>query len=148
MTKYVIIIALAFLSMSCIDWGLEELPLHSNAEILNFRYEYRYSVNNTNGFPRLEYRIMNNAITISGDQVTNVLTIPAPSGTFTADIASNVKLTNLVGYCDISDAARIEPLDGAPVLGTVGDWSQTRSYKVTAADGTTKVWKITTRFAN
>lgn len=145
MKKYFIIIGLVLFSTSCIDWGLDTLPLLSDAEIVNFRYEYRWSVDNTNGFPRLEYKVLTTNTTFSGTNITCDIKIPAPSGTFTADIAAKVNLTNIVGYCDISNAATIEPIGTAPVLGTVGNFSQPCSYKVTAADGTSKTWTVTAK---
>jgi hypothetical protein len=147
MKKYFIIIVLAFLSTSCIDWGLDTLPLLSDAEIVNFKYEYRYSVNNANGFPMLAYVILPAKTTFSGTNITCEITIPKPSGTFTADVAAKVNLTNIVGYCDVSNAAIIAPIGSSPVLGTVGNFSQPCSYKVTAADGTSKTWIVTTSIA-
>jgi hypothetical protein len=144
MNKYLMVIGIMFLSVSCLEWGLDELPLHSEAEILNFRFEYRYAVVNDNGFERLAYVTLNNNFTINENQVTNVLSIPEPSGTFTPEIMSQVGLNNIIGYCDISNAATIEPFEGAPVLGTIADFSQPVKYKVTAADGTVKIWTIVT----
>lgn len=145
MNKYIsIIIGLAFMLSSCIDVGLDELPLHSNAEIVNVTFEYRYSVENEHGYPMLAYVILSNAMTTNGNEIENVLAVPPPSGDFTAELASQVDLTNIVGYVDLSDAATIEPIDGAPELGTVADFSQPRKYRVTAADGTSKVWTLVT----
>ena len=44
-------------------------------------------------------------------------------------------LSSLWVYVSISDAATVTPLDGAPKLGTPGDFSANRTYRVTAADG-------------
>ena len=42
---------------------------------------------------------------------------------------------------DLSTAARITPLNGAPKLGNPGDFSAKEfKYQVTAADGTKKEW--------
>lgn len=147
MKRYILFIGIAFLSVSCIDWGLDELPLHKDAEIISFAFEYRYTVINVNGFERLEYRILTNTMTISDGQVTNVLTIPPPSGTFTAEIASQIDLDNIVGYASVSNAATIAPVDG-PVLGKIGDFSQPVRYKVTAPSGANKIWTVTTTLSD
>jgi hypothetical protein len=42
----------------------------------------------------------------------------------------------------ISTAAKITPLNGSPLLGVPGDWSKTNEYRVLAADGSVKDWKI------
>ena len=43
---------------------------------------------------------------------------------------------------NLSTAAVIAPQDGAPTLGVPGDFSTTRRYLVTAANGTKKDWTI------
>lgn len=60
-----------------------------------------------------------------------------------ADQKGKVKADNLVVVLNISTAALIEPIDGAPMLGVPGDWSKTNKYKVTAASGETKEWSVT-----
>ena len=47
-----------------------------------------------------------------------------------------------MGKFNLSTAAVIAPQDGAPTLGTPGDFSTTRRYVVTAAYGTKKDWTI------
>ena len=151
MNKYLVIIVMVLISNSCInflEWGLDELPLNGEAEIQNFSFEYRFTVVNENGFPQLEFRTMVTAVTIDNTNVNCVVTVPGPSGSFTEQIAGQVNLTNLVGYCTLSPAAIIEPLDNAPRLGSVGNWSQSpHRYKVTAADGSTKTWNVTVSMA-
>lgn len=62
---------------------------------------------------------------------------------FPADQKSEFTPKKLVVILNISSAAKIEPMEGAPVLGKPGDWSKVNKYKVTGADGSTKVWTIT-----
>ncbi|MDE7236705.1 MAG: hypothetical protein K2N66_02660, partial [Paramuribaculum sp.] len=51
--------------------------------------------------------------------------------------------SELVVVLNISTAAVIEPLDGAPALGVPGDWSKPNKYQITAANGKKKVWTVT-----
>ncbi len=151
MNKYLFIIVMVLISSSCIDfleWGLDELPLNDEAEIQTFFFEYRFTVVNENGFPQVEFRTMETAVTKDNTNINCVVTVPGPSGFFTEQVAAGVNLTNLVGYCTLSPAAVIEPMDNAPRLGGVGNWSQSPyRYKVTAADGSTKTWTITVSMA-
>ena len=63
-------------------------------------------------------------------------------------LVKNSLLLMLVLVCssclkvNLSTAAVIAPQDGAPTLGTPGDFSTTRRYVVTAANGTKKDWTI------
>lgn len=47
-------------------------------------------------------------------------------------------------YVSISDAATLSPLNGAPKLGTPGDFSEDRLYRVTAADGSSQDYVLKT----
>ena len=145
--KYLFFIGLAFLSVSCIDWGLEDLPNADGAEILDFDFEYRYATTNENGFEKMEYVTLSTVATIGESNVDNVVTIPEPSGSFTDELAAQITLSNIVGYANLSDAAKIEPVGGASTLGTVGNFSGSVQYKVTAASGQTKTWTVTTTLA-
>lgn len=141
---YLILMILTILTPGCINWGLEELPTYQEADILDFDFEYRYTVKNDNGVEQLAVKTLNTDATISGNTVNNNVTVPAPSGSFTENIAAQVSLTNIIGYVKLSTAALIEPLEGAPELGTKGDYSKTLKYKVTAANGETKIWTVNT----
>ena len=75
--------------------------------------------------------------------ITCKLTVPTASGSFTDAVRQNVSLSNLIAYIDLSTAARIMPLNGAPKLGSPGDFSSKEfKYQVTAADGTKREWTI------
>ena len=75
--------------------------------------------------------------------ITCKLTVPTASGSFTDAVRQNVSLSNLIAYIDLSTAARIMPLNGAPKLGSPGDFSAKEfKYQVTAADGTKREWTI------
>ena len=69
--------------------------------------------------------------------------LEAYNGSFTDAVRQNVSLSNLIAYIDLSTAARIMPLNGAPKLGSPGDFSAKEfKYQVTAADGTKREWTI------
>lgn len=53
-------------------------------------------------------------------------------------------LSKLWVYVNISEAAIVKPLDGAPTLGKPGDYTQDRMYRVTAADGSYQDYIIRT----
>lgn len=54
----------------------------------------------------------------------------------------NVKLTSIWAYAAIPNAANIAPQNGSPELGKPGDFSKATSYKVTAADGSSKTYTV------
>lgn len=153
-----IIAGLVFLSLtilpSCLKSGLDELPSFSGADITNISFEYRYqdlSAQSPDGEAvvrsvTLEAPIKN--IDPTANAVTVTLEVPEADGTFTASERAKVALTNIVCLTSISTAAIIEPVDGAPLFGRPGDFSTPRTYQVTAADGTTKIWGITVTALN
>ncbi len=141
-------ILILFLSTSCLESGLDELPLLDGAEIKNVNFEYRYSIKNTNGFEKMEYKVLTTTTTFNGTAIDCKVKIPAPSGTFTSQIASQVNLTNIVGYFDVSLAAVVEPVENSPVLGKIGNFSQPCTYKVTAANGKSANWTLNVSLAN
>ena len=128
---------------SCLEHGLKDLPVYENANITDFYFEYRYTVTQ-NGITVNNFMRLTNASRTIGDQtITLKVSIPGVSGTFTEAERAKVNLSNIVGYCYISTAATIEPVDGAPKPGTAGNFTAPVKYKVTAADGkTSKIWTI------
>jgi hypothetical protein len=137
---------------SCLKSGLEELPAFEDTEIANIFFEHRYLDPNekwTDGssvvqFQRLDVtkEIKTNEAA-SEDSVIVTLSIPMASGSFTSEERQKVTLENIVCFMNISTAAKIAPLDGAPVLGKPGDFTSPRKYKITAADGiTSRIWVI------
>lgn len=136
------------LNTSCLKLGLDELPLLDGADIKNASFEYRYATNNANGYEKMEYKILTTTATFNGTAIDCKIKIPTPSGTFTSQIASQVNLTNIVGYFDISLAAVVEPVGNSPVLGKIGNFSQPCTYKVTAANGKSVNWTLNVSLAN
>ncbi|KYP15993.1 hypothetical protein [Flavihumibacter sp. CACIAM 22H1] len=133
------IILLMFVAFSsCLKRGLDELPTFSDTKIDRFDFEYRWNDNGT-------FRVVrfNTNSTIENDNITVTTTVPAASGSFTSQVRNEITLSNIVGMCNISTAATIKPVDGAPELGVPGNYSKNVSYEVTAADGRTKKrWNV------
>lgn len=124
---------------SCLKSNLEELPAFDEAEITNFRFEYRWMGTNEEN-EQLRVVQLNNEIQIDSEnkRVSCNITVPSSSADFPDDVRAQVSLNNLVGYADISTAATLLPASGSPELGgKVADFSKGNiAYEVTAADGT------------
>lgn len=135
---------------SCLKAGLDELPTFTDADITNIYFEYRYQDPTDlwdDGSAKVKFvnlTVAPKTIDVAAATVTVGITVPAASGSFTAAERAKVALTNIICTANISTAAKVEPLEGAPRPGTPGDFSAPRKYQVTAADGITKkTWTIT-----
>jgi hypothetical protein len=139
---------MACMLTSCLTMGLEDLPAFEEAEITDVRFEYRFKDPNSTWIDGdqvvkwVNLTVQNRVIDSSSGTITCTLQVPAADATFTETIRSQVSLSNVVGKFYLSTAASIAPMDGAPTLGIPGDFSAPRKYKVTAADGSTKVWTV------
>ncbi len=145
MKKYLLmlLVAVAGLLQSCLKKGLDELPAFKDANITRFDFEYRW---NDNGTFRV-IRFNTAAPVVNGKTITVTTTVPAATGSFTTTVRNGVSAANIVGMCDLSTAATIKPVSGAPALGAPGDYSKPASYEVTAADGVTKnTWTLQLTF--
>jgi hypothetical protein len=146
MRKLIFILSILSLVMtSCIDWGLQELPVYNEAEITAFNLEHRYVVKNANDVEMMAVVTMNTDVQINKENATITVTASVPPATtsFTEAERRKVSLESIIAYAKLSPAAKIEPIDGAPVLGTIGDFTGERKYRVNAADGkTVKIWTI------
>lgn len=147
--KYITNTVFLFISLigltSCLRSGLDELPAYEEADITDVYFEYRYEVTRSDGVQDVKYiRMTTDKRQIDASGSVNIeISIPAADGTFTENERGKVSLDNLVCYCYLSNAASINPIDGAPKLGTIGNFSSVTKYKVTAADGkTSKQWTI------
>ena len=133
---------------SCLDGNLDDLPAFEEANITDVKFDFRYKDPSDvwiDGEPIVKVvtlKVENKVINTEAGTITCTVTVPAANGPFTEAIRNTVALTNLVGKFNLSTAAVIAPQDGAPTLGTPGDFSTTRRYVVTAANGTKKDWTI------
>jgi hypothetical protein len=146
MKKYILLSALVMIMgvlQSCLKRGLQDLPAFTDANIDRFDFEYRW---NDNGTFRV-VRFNTDAPVANGKTLTVKTTVPDASGAFTSAIRDKVTAAAIVGMCNVSTAATIKPVNGAPGLGVPGDFSKPVSYEVTAADGkTSNVWTVNITF--
>ncbi|MGS0525237.1 DUF5018-related domain-containing protein [Zobellia nedashkovskayae] len=143
--KYLMFLFVGMTITSCLKSDLEELPAFSDAEITNFRFEYRW-IDSSQDNNRLQVVQLDTETTIDTDnqKITCTIAVPDANGDFPEEIRTQVSLAEIVGYADISTAATLAPSNGAPALGEIGDFSNSNmSYEVTAADGTKVVWSLT-----
>lgn len=128
---------------SCLKSGLDDLPVYDQAEMTNVKFEYRWWDESAKQMRVIE---LPTDKTLETDNKTFkcVINVPNTNATFTQQVRDGVLLSNIVATVDISTAARVKPLNGAPVLGTPSDFSaKVFRYLVTAADGKTKAeWTI------
>lgn len=126
---------------SCLKAGLDDLPVYDKADISNVKFEYRWWDEAAKQMRVVE---LSTEKEINGNTISCTLTVPDTNATFTEAIRGGVSLSNLVCTVDISSAARIQPVDGAPALGKPADLSaKAFTYLVVAADGvTSKEWTI------
>ena len=132
---YNVLLSLFLMTMisSCLKAGLEELPAYEDADITNFKFEYRWFDDAKNRMC-VEQMTVKTIIDKENLIVTCDITVPKADDDF----------PNLVGYCDISTAAVIAPVGDSPKLGEIQDFSTQNemSYKVTAANGDSKTWTL------
>lgn len=135
-------ISMAF--SSCLEAGLEELPSFEEADINNFRFEYRW-INAEGNYPQLNVEGIDTklSIDVEAGTIACVLTVPAANQDFPEAIRNQVSLTSLAGFADISTAATIRPIEGSPKLGEIADFSAgPYQYEITAANGSKKIWTL------
>lgn len=153
----------SLLMSSCLYHNLEELENSSDKDMTNVDYSYRFLYNDTikKGTANEDIQkdrvcevIFNKKVEsidkgdLKGFKTTlthdiNCIQKGGPSGSVTKEMLYEVfkekiskdGLSSLWVYVSISDAATLSPLDGSPKLGTPGDFSRDRTYRVTAADG-------------
>jgi hypothetical protein len=154
--KKILIYMLLFFSIvsfsGCLKEGLPAMKNSSQNAISGFDFEFRWLSQDTvrqNG-AIVDIRELSNVAKLTNmlritnradgnDTVYCQLSIPSQ---VPSKQRINVKLTNIWAYAAIPDAATITPLNGSPALGKPGDFSKATSYKVTAADGSSKSYTV------
>lgn len=145
--KINILLIATICATSCLKKDLPGVTNSSANNISDFNliHKYQDTVTDNAGTPNENTRILvrtvqlNKTVSISNDSV--YVTPGFPAG-FPFSQKSKVTLTNIWGYANIPDAAIVEPVSGAPKLGTPGDFSTPVSYDVIAANGDKKRWVI------
>ena len=143
--KSSLLLMLVLVCSSCLKGNLDDLPAFEEANITDVKFDFRYKDPTDewiNGEPIVKVvtlTVSDKVINAETGTITCTVTVPPADGPFTEAIRNTV---TLVGKFNLSTAAVIAPQDGAPTLGTPGDFSATRRYLVTAANGTKKDWTI------
>ena len=148
---HLIVIALTALSLSsCLEHGLVELDTYDGCEVTSvYGVYHRYYLSTTIPVSG-ERQVAQAPLDVSNpvqdvNACTYTFDVSLPTN-FPASENGSVNVSKLVVILNISTAAVIEPVDGAPTLGVPGDWSKPNKYKITAGDGTTKTWTVTLNF--
>ncbi len=149
------IVGLLFSMSSCLKAGLDEnLPKFKDAFITDVFMEYRFEDPTATSGGSPVVRIVNLNVTgkqfkrledtpgAATDSVIFDVQVPAASGSFTTAERDKVNLSNLVFMSNISTAATMSAIEGAPRPGVPGDFSQPRKYELKAADGSVRIWTI------
>lgn len=129
---------------SCLKSGLDDLPAYDEAKITNIHFEYRW-YDDSEGAKQLRVQTLNVEKTIDDETgiVTCKITVPGTSAVFTESIRDKVSLSSIACYVDMSTAARLKPLNSAPTLGEMRDFSAKEfKYLITAANGDKREWTI------
>lgn len=154
MKRYIYSLFTAIVAMftlsGCLSHGLDELDTYDGADItglqgIYYRYIDESSTNPGSGEHKVCQVTLARAISIDKENCLVELLFQEPSN-FPADQLPYLSASNLVVVLNISTAATIEPIDGAPRLGVPGDWSKANQYKVTAANGDSKIWTVTMEY--
>ena len=130
LVKNSLLLMLVLVCSSCLEGNLDDLPAFEEANITDVKFDFRYKDPTD--------------VWIDGEPIVKVVTlsvndkvINAETGTITCTVS-----VPAAGKLNLSTAAVITPQDGAPTLGSPGDFSTTRRYLVKAANGTKKDWTI------
>lgn len=139
-----LVMALSF--TSCLEHDLEDLPTYEGNDITAGYAWYRYIGEdkiNASGEPQvIQKQLQKTGQDIDTDAATCNLSFSVPTN-FSETERNNVNLNNIVVAVQISSAAVMTPVEGAPTLGAPADWTTPHKYAVKAANGETKIWTIT-----
>ncbi len=149
MRKYIytiILIALPILFGSCLKDGMDEVEYTTECEVNSVAFEHRWAIeSDAEGVYTLYFKNLNVNQTIDRENqtITVDLTVPGTDNAFTQEERDKVSLSSLACSFVVSHAASVTPLDGAPKLGTLGDYSaQSYRYRITSASGNYKDWEL------
>lgn len=149
MKKYIYIIVLItfpLLFTSCLKDGLDEVEYSTECEVTTVAFEHRWTIElDVEGIYSLYFKDLTVDQSIDSENQTIMvnLTVPDTDNTFTQEERDKVSLSSLACSFVVSHAASVMPLDGAPKLGTLGDYSaKSYRYRVTSASGNYKDWTL------
>ncbi len=147
MKKYSLLLMtlLAFLCTSCLTDGLEEGEFSKECDVTNVKFEHRWAIElSTPGMAELRFKEMSVAKTINKENATIevTITVPKADGNYPEAQREVTALTKLACLFEVSRAASVKPLNGSPILGTLGDYTQETMYRVISASGEYKDWVL------
>jgi DUF5018-related len=146
--KMLIVCGAAFVLLpSCLKHGLPAYPLYTGDYINHVYFQYRYLDSNALAWGEPTVAIENlqvsQQIDTADNTVTCQITVPQANGDFDSYQRSLVSLDSLWCYMDVSPAATVMPLGGAPELAYQGNYSIPQQYKVVAPNpDSVRVWTI------
>lgn len=142
---FILLYSLLIIVFNSCQWGLSDLEANDECEIIDFNFEKRTIVKEE----RIVKDADGNEIKYVVDRVVFVpglkskITVNRDQNMVTIIVKPDTELNNIVGYAVISPGAIIEPIEGSPILGILGNFSTPQKYKVTAANGVnSKIWEI------
>ena len=149
MRKFLSIIAVMLLtvvSTSCLKHDLDELEVYSESDIMSVQGVYWRWLGSDKIPGSGEQQVLQKQLNVRNSKInkegaTLDFQYQVPSN-FPKDQIDQVSASKLVVILNISPAAVIEPIEGSAVLGVPADWSKPNKYKVTAADGSSKIWTV------
>ena len=130
---------------SCLKEGLEEGELSTECDVTNIHFEHRWATEMfAPGMYQLNFVEMSVEKNIDTENcvVEVEITVPAVSDTYPQEQYDATTLSNIACSFEVSRAASVKPLAGAPVLGELGDYTQDWTYRVTSASGEYKDWVV------
>lgn len=149
MKKYIYMITaiiLPLLFSSCLKDDMDNIEYTTDCDISSVSFEHRWTVpSEVEGIWTLRFKEMSVKSDINKDNgiVTVDITVPSVDNSFPEEERNKVSLSSIACSFFVSNAAKVTPLEGAPKLGTLGDYSaQTYKYRVTSAAGVYKDWQI------
>ncbi|WP_278703102.1 DUF5018-related domain-containing protein [Phocaeicola sartorii] len=145
-TYIIVMIFLPFLLNSCLKDGLDDIEYSDECEITDIKFEHRWAVeSDVEGIWTLKFKEMKvvRDIDLDNKVVTVDIMVPDTDNSFPQSERDKVNLSSLACSFFVSKAAKVTPLDGAPKLGTLGDYSSKNfRYRITSASGVSKDWQI------
>ncbi|MGV8093767.1 MAG: hypothetical protein AB2L24_18055 [Mangrovibacterium sp.] len=128
--KMIILLLLGSLFISSCRSGLDDLAANEECEIIDFNFEKRTLIQEE----RIVRDADGNEIKYTVDRVEfipdlkAVINIDEDQNMVEVYVRTEADISNMAGYAVISPGARIEPLEGAPVLG--GTWRLLQNQKI------------------
>ena len=135
---------------SCLEGGLEDLPLAGDADIISVRaVSHRWISSDkepSSGENKEKQASLTQKNTVDKENCSVTIQVSIPDG-FPQDQITAVSVSKLVVDLNVSSAARVYPENGSAALGKPADWSKPNQYRIQAANGTEKLWTVTLTMA-